>query len=114
MSSLPNSASDLSESKLENEDLPITTMVRAVCQAALAGPDLLYEVMLKLALMVESVVPTYGLSIWTLQLGEVPTLSWAEGLLEEEIATGEAIVAKAINDRGISKDFGVGDHSICF
>ena len=44
--------------------LPISSIVRAVCEAANGGPDLLYEVMIKMSLMVEATAPTYGLSIW--------------------------------------------------
>ena len=44
--------------------LPISSIVRAVCQAASQGPDQLYEVMMKMSLMVEATAPTYGLSIW--------------------------------------------------
>jgi len=61
----------------------MSAMVRAVCQAANAGPEVLYEVMLKLSLMVEATAPTYGLSIWTLQAGQRPQLKWAEGLEEQ-------------------------------
>ena len=39
---------------LNQETLPISAIVRAVCQAASAGPDRLYEVMVKLSLMVEA------------------------------------------------------------
>ena len=46
------------ETALENNNLPISSIVRAVCQAASSGPDLLYEVMLKLSLMVEATAPT--------------------------------------------------------
>ena len=47
--------------------LPIGSIVRAVCEAANGGPDLLYEVMIKVSLMVEATAPTYGLSIWAAQ-----------------------------------------------
>ena len=50
--------------------LPIGPIVRALCQAANAGPDLLYEVMLKLSLLVEATAPMYGLSIWTVDAGQ--------------------------------------------
>jgi transcriptional regulator with GAF, ATPase, and Fis domain len=97
-----------------DENLPIGAIVRAVCRAAQAGPELLYEVMLKLSLMVESTVPTYGLSIWTLEIGEKPKLKWAEGLDEAEIEAGEQVVSRSL-ESGISlPDFAAGDHAICF
>src|SRR5258708_5523058 len=106
--SLSNSVSELPDPEQEKERLPIAAMVRAVCQAAQSGPDLLYEVMLKLSLMVEATVPTYGLSIWTLELGQKPKLKWAEGLQEEEIAAGEAVVSTAIRAGGVLPEFNAG------
>jgi transcriptional regulator with GAF, ATPase, and Fis domain len=114
MSSLPNSTSDSTEPGLQTEELPIGAMVRAVCQAAFAGPETLYEVMLKLGLTVEATAPTYGLSIWTIELGQKPTLKWAEGLQEDEISIGEGIVSKAITAKGATPDFAAGDRAICF
>ena len=38
------------ETSLTSNTLPIGSIVRALCHAANAGPDLLYEVMLKLSL----------------------------------------------------------------
>ena len=43
--------------------LPISGIIKALCQAANSGPDLLYEVMIKLSLVVEAAAPMYGLSI---------------------------------------------------
>src|SRR5947207_15371915 len=80
--------------------LPLSSIVRAVCEAANGGPDLLYEVMIKMSLMVEATVPTYGLSIWATSDSGKPTLRWAEGLEEEEIAGGEAAVAQVISSKG--------------
>src|SRR6478672_8598457 len=113
MSSLPYLVSEDSELNSE-ENLPIAAMVRAVCKAAHAGPEMLYEVMLKLSLMVEATVPTYGLSIWTLEVGQKPKLKWAEGLEEQEIAGGEQVVAQAISGHGTMPTFNAGDQSICF
>ena len=42
-------------------DLPFAAMIRTVCKAAMAGPDVLYEAMLKVSLAVEAFAPTYGL-----------------------------------------------------
>src|SRR5215204_7347841 len=80
--------------------LPISSIVRAVCQAATGGPDLLYEVMIKMSLMVEATAPTYGLSIWAISEAGKPTLRWAEGLEEQEIAAGEVAVAEVFTSKG--------------
>jgi transcriptional regulator with PAS, ATPase and Fis domain len=114
MSSLSNSTSESTEPGLQKEELPIGAMVRAVCQAAFAGPEMLYEVMLKLGLAIEATVPTYGLSIWTIELGQKPTLKWAEGLREDEISVGEGIVSRAVSAKSVNPDFVVGDRAICF
>ena len=70
---------------LNTAPLPLGSIVRALCQAANAGPDLLYEVMLKLSLLVEATAPMYGLSIWSVDGGQKPRLNWAEGLDETEL-----------------------------
>jgi hypothetical protein len=59
-SSVLNPEAPASESS--SLQLPISSIVRAVCEAATGGPDLLYEVMIKMSLMVEATAPTYGLS----------------------------------------------------
>ena len=69
-------------------------MVRAVCRAAGNGPDQLYEVMVKLSLMVEATAPTYGLSIWTCATTGQAQLKWAEGLDETELLRAEKAVAE--------------------
>src|SRR5258708_1789563 len=69
----------------EGNPLPFDAIVRTVCEAALAGPEILYEAMLKLSLAVEGFAPTYGLSIWAVGLNEPPHVKWAEGLNAEEI-----------------------------
>ena len=74
---------------LNTSPLPLGSIVRALCQAANAGPDLLYEVMLKLSLLVEATAPMYGLSMWSVESGQKPKLNWAEGLDESELATGQ-------------------------
>src|SRR5256885_14876897 len=73
--------------------LPISAIVRAVCEAANGGPDQLYEVMIKMSLMVEATAPTYGLSIWTTAGSGQPSLRRAEGLGDPELATAEKTVA---------------------
>jgi hypothetical protein len=62
----------------DSAQLPLSSIVRAVCDAANGGPDLLYEVMIKMSLMVEATAPTYGLSIWALSEAGKPTLRWEE------------------------------------
>src|SRR5215211_6863588 len=93
--------------------LPISSIVRAVCEAAKGGPDLLYEVMIKMSLMVEATAPTYGLSIWATSDAGKPTLRWAEGLEEEEIAIGEAAVADIFSSKGRPQPAKEGDQAIC-
>src|SRR4026209_2779315 len=93
--------------------LPISSIIRAVCQAASGGPDVLYEVMIKMSLMVESTAPTYGLSIWATSDSGKPTLRWAEGLEEQEIATAESVVAEVFSSKGRPQQAKEGDHAIC-
>jgi transcriptional regulator with PAS, ATPase and Fis domain len=93
--------------------LPIGSIVRAVCQAAAGGPDLLYEVMIKMSLMVEATAPTYGLSIWATSDAGKPTLRWAEGLEEQEIAIGERAVGEIFGSKGRPGPAAEGDHAIC-
>ncbi len=102
------------EPSLDHENLPISAIVRAVCQAASAGPDQLYEVMIKLSLMVEATAPTYGLSIWTLENAARPRLKWVEGLDEDEIAVGEKVVAETFAVPGIVPEIRPGDAAFCF
>src|ERR1700682_6189511 len=96
MPELTHSYPESVESASTEHQLPIGSIVRALCQAANSGPDLLYEVMLKLSLLVEATAPMYGLSIWTLQDGERPKLEWAEGLQEEELSAGERVVTETL------------------
>lgn len=84
------------EGLVKTSQFPIASIVRALCQAANSGPDLLYEVMLKLSLLVEAAAPMYGLSIWNLDQGQRPRLNWAEGLQEPELVAGEKIVNDAL------------------
>lgn len=93
--------------------LPISSIVRAICEAAAQGPDQLYEVMIKMSLMVEAMAPTYGLSIWTAASADKPSLRWAEGLEGEEIATAERIVSAAFETKGRSAQPKEGDEAIC-
>ena len=104
---------DAPVSELGSSQLPISSIVRAVCQAASGGPDMLYEVMIKMSLMVEATAPTYGLSIWATSDSGKPTLRWAEGLEEQEIAIGECAVAEIFASKGRPEPAAEGDHAIC-
>ena len=104
---------DAPVSELGSSQLPISSIVRAVCQAASGGPDMLYEVMIKMSLMVEATAPTYGLSIWATSDSGKPTLRWAEGLEEQEIAIGERAVAEIFASKGRPEPAAEGDHAIC-
>ena len=114
MADLTHSYAVAADSQLETNQLPISSIVRALCQAADAGPDLLYEVMLKLSLMVESTAPMYGLSIWTLDSGQGPRLEWAEGLSEPELAAGETVVSETLATSFAWPEVKVGDSAVCF
>ena len=96
-----------------SSSLPISSIIRAVCQAASGGPDLLYEVMIKMSLMVDATAPTYGLSIWATSDSGKPTLRWAEGLEEQEIAIGERAVAEIFSSKGRPEPAAEGDGAIC-
>ena len=93
--------------------LPMSSIVRAVCQAASGGPELLYEVMIKMSLMVEATAPTYGLSIWSAPPGHKQSLRWAEGLEESEIALGEQAVAAILGSKVRPPAANQGDQAIC-
>src|SRR6185503_20945341 len=88
------------ENPLRENHLPLGSMVRAICEAASAGPEMLYEAMLKLALMVDMTAPTYGLGTWAQTIGERPNLKWAEGLTNEEINEAEQVVSEALASTG--------------
>jgi len=104
---------DAPASESSSSLLPISSIVRAVCQAASGGPDVLYEVMIKMSLMVEATAPTYGLSIWATSESGKPTLRWAEGLEEQEIAIGERAVAEIFANKGLPQPAAEGDQAIC-
>src|ERR1044072_7841103 len=104
---------DAPASESSSSLLPISSIVRAACQAASGGPDLLYEVMIKMSLMVEATAPTYGLSIWATSDSGKPTLRWAEGLEEQEIALGEGAVAEIFSCKGRPQPAKEGGQAIC-
>lgn len=88
-------------------------MVHALCSAAMGGSDQLYEVMIKLTLMIDATAQTYGLATWTQAVGERPRLKWAEGLDETEIADAERVVAEALNPAQPAVEISAGDQHIC-
>src|ERR1700682_5687646 len=94
-------------------DLPFAAMIRTVCVAALAGPEVLYEAMLKLSLAVEAFAPTYGLSIWAIELNEPPRVKWAEGLNAEEIEQATRVVAATCATTNATPEVSAGDVAIC-
>src|SRR2546423_52691 len=101
------------KSSVTSYQLPLASMIRALCKAATSGPDILYEVMLKLALAIDATAQTYGLSTWTQKYGERPRINWLEGLEQDEIVEAEEAVANAfrVSDEAIQiKD---GDRAIC-
>ena len=97
----------------DSVQLPVSSIVRAVCEAANGGPDLLYEVMIKMSLMVEATAPTYGLSIWATSDSGKPTLRWAEGLEENEIAIAAGTVSELFGSKGQAQAAKEGDQAIC-
>ncbi|HEX8175700.1 MAG TPA: sigma-54 dependent transcriptional regulator [Pyrinomonadaceae bacterium] len=114
MSNAPQSLPGSHENRNETVfSLPLASMVRALCQAATRGPDLLYEVILKLTLMVDSTAQTYGLATWTQKSGERPHLKWVEGLNHDEIAEAEMAVMTALSLPEKATEISAGDQSIC-
>jgi len=69
--------------------------------------------MIKVSLMVEATAPTYGLSIWATSDSGKPTLRWAEGLEDNEIAIGENAVAEIFASKGRPQPAKEGDQAIC-
>ncbi len=113
MAELMHSDSEVPEVLLKSSALPIGAIVRALCQAANSGPDLLYEVMLKLSLVVEATAPMYGLSTWSLDSGQVARLSWAEGLEEPELAIAKKTVLETLAADTAWPNVNEGDTAVC-
>ncbi|MBA3320387.1 MAG: sigma-54-dependent Fis family transcriptional regulator [Pyrinomonadaceae bacterium] len=101
------------EESSDSFQLPLAAMVRALCRAATTGSDILYDVMLKLALMVDATAQTYGLATFAQKQGERPYLKWVEGLQQEEIAEAEQLVADTLSRLDAMPETKAGDHSIC-
>jgi transcriptional regulator with GAF, ATPase, and Fis domain len=88
-------------------------MVRALCRAATTGSDVLYEVMLKVALMIDATAQTYGLATFAQSIGEPPRLKWVEGLDQEELAEAEAQLSLIMTPTGETQKAEAGDRAIC-
>ncbi|CAN5374320.1 hypothetical protein BH18ACI2_BH18ACI2_27930 [soil metagenome] len=88
-------------------------MVRALCRAATTGSDMLYDVMLKLALMVDATAQTYGLATFAQKQDERPYLKWVEGLHQEELAEAEEQVAATLARPDSATEIQAGDRAIC-
>jgi hydrogenase-4 transcriptional activator len=93
--------------------LPLASIVRAVCRAADTGSDALYDVMLKVALMVDAAAHTYGMATFSQKSGELSRLKWVEGLDPEETADAEATVDAALNGAEAGQELNAGDCKIC-
>ena len=88
-------------------------MVRALCRAATDGADILYDVMLKLALMVDATAQTYGLATFAQHNGERLRLKWVEGLEPDELAEAEALVAATLARSDAASEPQAGEHALC-
>ncbi|MFN2452783.1 MAG: sigma-54 interaction domain-containing protein [Pyrinomonadaceae bacterium] len=94
--------------------IPLASMVRALCMAAESSSDVLYEVVLKLTLMIDATAQTYGLATWAQTMNERPRLKWVEGLTEDEITDAEAAVVDALAHTNEPREIKAGDAAICF
>ena len=92
--------------------MPLTSMVRSLCKAAATGADVLYDVMLKVSLMVDATAQTYGLATFAHEGGERPRLKWVEGLTEDEIASAEARIERAFAESDYALEMKEGDREI--
>jgi transcriptional regulator with PAS, ATPase and Fis domain len=94
-------------------NLPLASMVRALCRAANTDTDILYDVMLKAALMVDAAAHTYGMATFAQKRGERPHLKWVEGLDADEIAEAEAKVEAVLGGAEGGPEVREGDQDIC-
>jgi hydrogenase-4 transcriptional activator len=93
--------------------LPLAAMVRALCRASHTGADVLYDVVLKIALMLDATAQTYGLATFAQGPGERPRLKWVEGLDQEEIGEAEERVAAVLANHESALEMRAGDQTIC-
>ncbi|PYS83874.1 MAG: sigma-54-dependent Fis family transcriptional regulator [Acidobacteria bacterium] len=94
-------------------NLPLASMVRALCRAANTDTDILYDVMLKAALMVDAAAHTYGMATFAQKPGERSHLKWVEGLDPDEIAEAEARVESVLGGAEGGPEVNEGDRDIC-
>ena len=115
MSGLTNTFTqgDSSRESTEGFQLPLASMVRALCRAATTGTDMLYDVMLKVALMIDSTAQTYGLATFAQKSGEPLRLKWVEGLDEDEIAEAESQVSRVLAKPDEWPEARAGDRTLC-
>jgi hydrogenase-4 transcriptional activator len=93
--------------------LPLASMVCALRRAATTSADMLYDVMLKVALMVDATAQTYGLATFAQKLGEPPHLKWVEGLEQDEIAEAESQINSILSTADGTQKMKAGDRAIC-
>ncbi len=115
MSGIPHSSPQGEPEKGEAKafQLPLASMVRALCRGAATSSDVLYEMMLKAALMVDATAQTYGMATFSQKLGERPRLNWVEGLDHEEVADAEARIEAALSGTEAALEMKAGDPIIC-
>lgn len=94
--------------------MPLASMVRALCMAATSSSDVLYEVVLTLTLMIDATAQTYGLATWAQKLDGHAQLKWVEGLTQDEIALAEETVTRALACAYEPREIKAGDRTICF
>ena len=93
--------------------LPLAAMVRSLCRAADTGSDALYDVMLKVALMVDAAAHTYGMATFSQKCGEAVCLKWVEGLDADETADAEETVGAVLGGSEEGREPKAGDRQIC-
>src|SRR5215207_2142397 len=93
--------------------LPLAAMVRSLCRAADTGSDALYDVLLKVALMVDAAAHTYGMATFSQKAGELARLKWVEGLDPEETADAETTVEAVLSGAAAGQEPKAGDRKIC-
>jgi transcriptional regulator with PAS, ATPase and Fis domain len=109
----PSSSNGTTDNSADAFQMPLASMIRALCRAATTGSDILYDVMLKLALMVDATAQTYGLATFAQKVGEPPRLKWVEGLDHDEIAEAEVRVTSALTETDGAWEMRAGDRAIC-
>lgn len=106
------SPEDELDSSGDSFQMPVASMVRSLCKAAATGADILYDVMLKVALMVDATAQTYGLATFANKNGERPRLKWVEGLNEDEISAAETKIENAFEAADHTLEMREGDREI--